>query len=224
MADSAQQGASDQTGSTDHSTMAETIHPENEGRPVKERWWRRPEHLIQIAILTFVALYTVLTFCLLLTSRDTEQRQLRAYMGIEFGAVLLDSPMGGAVTAWLRFKNYGATPAYKLTAWHKFDGLPTNESPFPQRGTSENQTVLGPSATINMDSTLKINPDELQAVKNKNLSFFVWGRIEYIDAFKNSRYFDFKARMNGEPQTVMIDNEKAKGWGLNPVVNGFDAN
>jgi len=64
----------------------------------------------------------------------------------------------------------------------------------------------------------------LQEVLSKTFSFFVWGRIDYVDAFGQDRHFIFKASMNGGAETLMVDGIKAEGWGLKPIENGFDSN
>jgi hypothetical protein len=46
----------------------------------------------------------------------------RTNLTMGFGAVLLNSPSPGQVTAWIRIKNSGPTTAYKVKGWQKLDG------------------------------------------------------------------------------------------------------
>jgi hypothetical protein len=157
-------------------------------------------------------------------AEETAQRQLRAYLNMEFGAVLLNSPTEDSATAWLRIKNLGATPAYNARAWLRFSIGPTNTKPFDQAGKSENETSLGPTGEFNLMSTLSFSSNQLQVVRNKTFSVFMWGRLDYIDAFKKPRYLTFKGLMNGDPGTIIIDGDKALGWGFSPTAEGNEEN
>jgi hypothetical protein len=154
----------------------------------------------------------------------TAERQLRAYFDISLGAIFLNSPSPGQMTAWTRFKNAGATPAYKVRGWHQFTRGLTGQAPFDKIGEFENEAIVGPGGNFNLNSTLTVSPEQLQAVRDRTLSLYVWGRIEYLDAFEKQRHFSFKAIMNGNTETILVDGTNAQGWGLRPVKDGFDAN
>ena len=45
---------------------------------------------------------------------------LTPVLGMSLGAVYLDSPEPGKMTAWVRIKNIGKAPAYKVRSWQSF--------------------------------------------------------------------------------------------------------
>lgn len=148
----------------------------------------------------------------------------RAYVGFELAAVFLDSPKPGSMTAWIRLRNTGATPAYKLRGWQKFHRRLTGDLPFAETGKFENESIVAPGSTINLESTLSLTEEQLGAIQKGKLSLFVWGHVEYEDVFKNPRHFTFKGMMNGPVETVPVDGQLARGWGFRPIKDGIDAN
>lgn len=181
-------------------------------------------------IATFTGLLFAATVLLWLATRKlvisaekSAEKQLRAYVVIDWGAILLNSPSQGKVTAWIRLKNFGVTPAYKLKAWNLFHRKTTSEMPFSASREFENESIVGPGGTINLSSTLAISTEQLQEINDKTFSFFVWGRVEYVDIFKKSRFFTFKGIMNGPLGTVVVDGVRAEGWGLRSTPSGCDA-
>jgi hypothetical protein len=193
-----------------------------------KNWWHE---LRTDPVATFTGLLFFATLALWWATRNlvsgaekTAERQLRAYIAFDFGAVLLNSPRPGTVTAWLRFKNFGVTPAYKLKGWNLFHRRAANEIPFDQNGEFENEAIIGPGGTSNLYSTLAISAEELQTVIDRTTNFFVWGRVEYIDIFDKTRHFIFKCVMTGPVETIVVDGVRAEGWGVRPIPSGFEAN
>jgi hypothetical protein len=148
----------------------------------------------------------------------------RTYLTMSFGAVVLNSPALGKVTAWIRIKNSGAVPAYEAKGWQKFRIAPTGQDPFGRTGEFNNEVILGAGEEVNLSSTLDLTAQQFAAIENRTFSFYVWGRSEYTDPSKQPRYLSFKGVMNGPPDTVIIDGARAEGWGFNAIKNGFDAN
>jgi hypothetical protein len=98
----------------------------------------------------------------------------RAYLGMVYGAVLLDSPTAGNVTAWIRFKNSGATPAYKVIGWMLFYRMPSAANPFNDVRKASNESVVSPGGNSNLSGTIPITSAQLRAIETKTESFFVW--------------------------------------------------
>ena len=157
------------------------------------------------------------------TMQETGERQLRAYITIEDGAIFLNSPAAGNVAVFIRFKNGGATPCYKVRSWHLFSRRATQNLPFNETSAFESEGVHGPNSFFSQTSNMPITADELQAVREARESFFVWGRVEYLGAFGERRYFSFKTTMNGTVEAVKVGGDRGQGWGLKPIANGFDA-
>jgi hypothetical protein len=156
-------------------------------------------------------------------AESTAERQLRAYIGFDWGAVLLNSPADGQITAWMRLKNFGTTPAYKVKAWLRFSRLPSGDIPFDKTQEAVNDSILFPNLASNLFGTLSNNADQIKAVTDQTLSLFVWGRAEYVDAFGKPHFFSFKGKMSGPPTAIISEGREGRGWGFTPVENGIEA-
>jgi len=106
--------------------LTETVCPERNPE-CKKKWHQKPNNWIKAATLFFVGGYTILTFCLVLTSRDTEHRQLRAYVGPQKSngistitaacqyCGIIDPAQQAKNNLTILVKNFGLTPAYRPT-------------------------------------------------------------------------------------------------------------
>jgi hypothetical protein len=158
-------------------------------------WWKQPEHIIQIAILLFVGAYTVLTLCLLLTSRDTERRQLRAYLGFPNGPFIHKDE-----EAWyLETVNGGQTPAHKIAgrlnmAWK----AGANQVPadfvfadFPgQWSDYESEGYILPQKSLTMKFALR-HLDIIEKSKTGEVLLIVYGHVDYWDVFNSKQTCEF---------------------------------
>jgi hypothetical protein len=209
--DGTQQGANDQTRGTGTGAVAETVHPAQETQPIKEKWWHKPEHVIQVAILLFVGSYTVFTFCLLLTSRDTEQRQLRAYVLVSESEVTLTDPETSRIR--VQIKNYGLTPAYEGFGWNciivgrysktaKSIDVETIFPVPPDEGIGP-KIIIAPQeqkdavfvSTFCDDGITKvrrISQDEINRVKAGNAAVYMYGQFHYTDVFKQPHFLNYR--------------------------------
>ncbi len=188
--------------------------------------------LSTVAIAAFTIVLAFATAFLWKATRDlvheTEahgERTVRAYLGLEIASVFLDSPAPNHVTAWVRFKNVGTSPAYKLSGWLKFGGKPMGQSPWNEIGKAENGGVMNPGQTFNFNSNpLKYTTEDLQKITNNEMGLYVWGRVDFVDAFDKPRFFEYRGIMSGPPETVIMDGARTLGWGFKPIENGVNAN
>ena len=67
---------------------------------------------VKYATLLFVGAYTILTYCSLQVAQDTENRQLRSYLG-PVSAGIEQPVIGGPLRVHIEVKNFGLTPAYR---------------------------------------------------------------------------------------------------------------
>jgi hypothetical protein len=202
--------ASAKDGSGQEQQRAEGIPPgspictDGKTNPPQKKWWKDTAHILQTATLLFVGAYTVITYCLLQTSQDTERRQLRAYVGASTG----DSPTISSMyppalpSLTVYIKNTGQTPAYQVT---HLSGAAVGPYPLPK--TFDFSNTMQPDdlpepitvfpgrlegIAIEITSNRALSDDEINGLatgKNKRLYF--WGTVTYQDAFSASRYTNF---------------------------------
>jgi hypothetical protein len=149
------------------------------------------------AVFTFgLALGTFLLFwatrTLVKGAEGTAKRQLRAYINIE-GAIMMDwtspDPMVRVV-----FKNFGDTPAYDVT--YKFevkgDMIPLGaELTLSSSAISAAAGVIGPSGPLTITQALAPITQIREFIAKGNRGIYAFGKIDYTDAFKASRWTKF---------------------------------
>jgi hypothetical protein len=164
---------------------------------------------VVIAVLNiFLALGTILlwftTRRLVKSSEKTAERQLRAYVFQEgvslFDGTNLDSPQINR-TDWPGFsmsiKNFGQTPAYDVIHWARIEILDSNREdtlipPNPKRGT--HAMSLAPNASFTKSAWFDrpLSDKEKQAIVAGSQAIFVYGRIDYVDAFRKPHFTTYR--------------------------------
>ena len=93
---------------------------------------------------------------------------------------------------------------------------------FPDvEGEGKTTSLIGPGAENH--STIKIEPipeAQFQALFRGEQVIYVWGRLDYTDAFKISRHFTYRLTASGPLRKVQT---YAGGWALAHVKEGPDA-
>ncbi|MER9643303.1 hypothetical protein [Mesorhizobium sp. M0239] len=136
-----------------------------------------------------------------ITSIRTTRAQLRAYVCLE-GVTAPTGFEAEQITAVAHVKNFGATPASKMSQWTliKLREYPLvgDLEPFDSAG-HPNQLVLPPSAiTLSMPTHRALEAWEITAMKKEELALYVYGQIDYLDAFGSKRSTKFRMRSTGE--------------------------
>jgi hypothetical protein len=135
------------------------------------------------------------------TMKDTAQRQLRAYVGVEHADLL-----PGRV-ARLVIKNTGQTPAYDfaVAVMSTVDDYPT-----PTALLSDEITPGGPRATLGADSVREKEipfatvPDhEVDGFRDGTRVLYVYGRLAYRDVFNEDRWTTFRYVFDADRRTVV---------------------
>ena len=106
----------------------------------------------------------------------------------------------------LKFHNYGQTPAYRLKledlsyAW----GTSLDDAKVEDHPISRYLGPLGPGAYVRYfsDPLPEIQADQVKALTDKTLTFFVFGTLRYTDAFKKERHLKFRLMIGGETGTT----------------------
>ncbi|RUU44107.1 hypothetical protein EOD08_11200 [Mesorhizobium sp. M6A.T.Ca.TU.002.02.2.1] len=150
-------------------------------------------------VLLFAAfLYTKWTYD---HSVSSSERQLRAYVCLEG----VHAPAGfeaDEITAVAHVKNFGATPASEMSQWTliKLREYPLvgDLEPYDDSG-HPNRVILPPGAiTLSMPTFRGLEAWEITAIKKEELALYVYGEINYIDAFGENRSTIFRMRSTGE--------------------------
>lgn len=133
-------------------------------------------------------------------TRDTAERQLRAYVGVD-SAIKVANREGPGFAVNVIIKNNGQTPAYDFTQWANvaLEPMPLPK-PFSiycrERGSvgilqPQGQTLATPIFTREM------LPLEEQSIRNNAKAIYVYGEIDYRDAFGAQHHVTFRLRCNG---------------------------
>jgi hypothetical protein len=197
-----------------------------------ERTWEDPVAFFTLWIAIFTCVLAastiglwIATILTLRHSRETAERQLRAYLTIEGGGVLLLN--GNTISANVKFRNTGQTPAYDVMTWAGVFVAARN-SPFPVAPSVENRgdakSITGPGQDVNINRRTPITPAELDAVRATTMAIFFGSRIDYVDAFKEKRHFVFKEQIVGPDIPLPVGSATFPGWELQPDPSGYDAN
>lgn len=185
---------------------AKVHEPQNYGERLV-RFIERREKFITAASTIFIAAFTVLlafaTFFLWSATRDlvddakhNAERQLRAYVFIE-GIKM--TTVGRIVRADLSLKNFGQTPAYDLVVNIGMSSRGANDvfvPPEPE-DIELDKLPVGPGMVISTSNQLEVPADNnelLPALDQGQAVVYVFGRVDYIDAFKVPRYLIFRQR------------------------------
>lgn len=137
----------------------------------------------------------------------TNRRELRAYVFVDSMAV-----HGRRTKRWaLQFrgipmsqvviKNAGATPAFKVVHWGEAEFRPVAEEelltiPKLQRLAHTNAVPPGGLAQKTRD-VRKLSRSEIAAFRRGELVLYVWGRIEYTDAFGADHFTTYRFSYTG---------------------------
>jgi hypothetical protein len=160
----------------------------------------------------------VATRDLVSSAEKTARRQLRAYISVVNGDIELVNG-GNGIRAQVRIKNFGQTPAYETSAWAVVRVLEAETTGFSMdKGEKPAvRSVMGPSAETVLARLDRTSHDDLASIADGTKRIFVWGRVEYIDAFDRRRWFVFHHR---NTRTF----EAPGRWGIEPYGEGEQGN
>jgi hypothetical protein len=155
-------------------------------------------------------------------TRDSSERQIRAYAGFHEGGIELVNA-GSALRVTVVFRNAGRSPARSFTTWVKVRVLPKEDpSAFLPRDASEargSSSVLQSDGSVNVKVTFEIPARELAEVRSGLRKVFVWGGADYSDVFdvpRFSRFYD----VNSPSETF----DGSGQWELQPASRGYESN
>ena len=149
--------------------------------------------LVAVVVATFAAFFTGWQVWI---ARDTENRQLRAYLFIDHGPLSEVAP--GKFKADLAIHAAGVTPAYKLKLAATFEIGPylLNEEKLSDRVAGNAQdfdyaVVYGDKATINQPISMQFVPQAVKLLEGDAQRLYLHGNIRYSDIFDAEHRYDF---------------------------------
>lgn len=126
--------------------------------------------------------------------RDTEERQLRAYVFAE-----IEKSQRSANGVWqfgVVYRNSGQTPAYDFSAWLQADVFdePAPEEKFVMQPGNEPYSVapLPPGQAVTSQGTFDVLMAEYGEIRVGRKGFYVFGELTFIDAFRTKRTVRFR--------------------------------
>jgi hypothetical protein len=149
--------------------------------------------LITGALAVYTAKLWTATRRLIESGEAAAQRQLRAYVGVS-EVVCEQQIAGSARRVGITIKNFGATPAYKLTvAADAQIAFAVDQVPVAT-ATSRTLGHLPPGLELNIPRTavLSIGPAPGDEVGTAHSRIFVYGCIEYVDTFGEPHFTRFR--------------------------------
>ena len=119
-------------------------------------------------------------------AKDTAQRQLRAYVGVQ--AAWLEFSEEGEPIAHVKWKNFGQTPALETASWtHSWTAeFPLRSSlPEPPEGFRKGVNVISPgnfTDTVTPDGA-PLSDRNRKSIEAEEAAFYVYGKSRYEDVF-----------------------------------------
>jgi hypothetical protein len=144
-------------------------------------------------------------------ARDTEIRQLRAYVFVGSASIVFeDARIRGVV----EIKNFGQTPAYNLGSliYMGIAEIGVSEPPFDSALTvaETNRAPLAPQERKTQPQSISPPIEGIKSVADGSRKLFMWGKVEYDDAFGCRRILNYR----------MVAIRVGDTWGLQPTANG----
>lgn len=172
---------------------------------------------VNVRLSLFVSLLTLLGTIFvgwtLMETRNTSRRELRAYVFAENSGVYaltkqVPRSENGKVGSTVVVRNSGQTPAYDVIHWSMLAlhaVVNERELVIPPLETLH-RTVVPPGGILKAERRLSIHltRDQQASLKTGAMALYVYGRIEYTDAFGTRRYTDYRLAWAGWPLTDNI--------------------
>lgn len=172
---------------------------EKEGEEkAKTDWWSKTDwFLVSVGILQLIV-FAWQAMCLrqtVKTMKDTANRQLRAYVGVEKLSISPDKEKPGQNKIDTTIINTGQTPAYDVKHWQRFKVIPfpPSELTFPlEKPEHLSKGMIGPGHKTYKHEKILADTNYYQSgIMDGTMVMYVWGKIEYRDAFnviQHTRY------------------------------------
>src|SRR6185369_15575329 len=125
-------------------------------------------------------------------AEKTAERQLRAYVHV----TRVSHNTAGGDRYFVQYENRGQTPAHdiRVTCCVALKPFPTESEFFDQPLVASLHGTLGPSAEMHFVKEMgrMLRPDVMIAIRDGQSAVWIFGKIDYVDAFKKSRTTSFR--------------------------------
>jgi hypothetical protein len=162
-----------------------------------------------ILTLIFTVGSAILLVWTLIETRETARRELRAYVfpesvGISVLTNQPDKSHNGRISGTIIIKNSGQTPAYQLEHWGEVAlGLVSEEDALQvvNDGYAPIQNVIPPGGMLHKHRRMERgpSPDEIIGLNKGIFAIYMFGRIDYVDAFDRKRFTNYRFAYSGWP-------------------------
>lgn len=157
----------------------------------------------QMAVLSLLATAaaTMLLVWTLWETRSTSRRELRAYIfpeNVGIYCMINQRPISknGKVGSTVHIKNSGQTPAYDVRHWSEVTIClqADEENLIPESMDSAQSNSMPPNGIITASRRMaaKLTRNQQKGLKDGNLGLYVYGRIDYRDAFGRNQATRYK--------------------------------
>lgn len=152
---------------------------------------------------------------LVIGSEITAQRQLRAYVGCD-RIRILNLPIRGVVD----IKNFGKTMAKDVEIRLAATVHEVGTAKFAL-GQPKGRLVIMPGETTGWEE--KVGAYDSELLRLGGSTIYVWGRIDYTDAFGERRWTTFRFENDGILRTNELTGQPLTEWHVKACQEGNDA-
>ncbi|VTZ28510.1 hypothetical protein MPC1_9370002 [Methylocella tundrae] len=172
-----------------------------------ESEWHLSDKIAAITTIAALLQFIALIFTLFVMVRNG-RRQLRAYVfpndACIYEGTMLEPPImvhKNKPGVLLNFRNCGQTPAYNVVSWADLEiAEPLNEEKLVAPKLEQKfPASLGANSVMSKTIWYRrsLTENEISDINNGAKAIYLFGRIEYQDAFKKKRATNFRLRYNG---------------------------
>ncbi|MBI4183974.1 MAG: hypothetical protein HY521_08270 [Proteobacteria bacterium] len=130
-------------------------------------------------------------------TKTTAEQQLRAYMSVKDNGLAWE--LNRTIWASIGIENCGQTPAYQVKGWLGLGDEPEERPPEPRPTASQND--VGPGHSIHIANRHGPMDEQMwDGIRSRNILFYMWGELSYVDAFGKSHITKFKVRLDPDPR------------------------
>lgn len=158
-------------------------------------WCDRYKPLVDFFSTFLVAVFTGILTVYTAKAWRTSKQELRAYVGVD-ATGFAESVANGVTRAEIVIKNSGQTPAFdfRISANFFYYTLPRTEFPLREQVDRQSTATLNPGQIVRVPIIFEamVTDATRREIIAGEAAFFLYGRMEYRDAFDTRRYANFR--------------------------------